>query len=93
MPEPLNAAQLDQELSSLNNWVVEGNKLTKQFSFRNFREAMGFIVRVSFEAEELAHHPELFNVYKNVRIQLATHEAGGKITSKDIDLAKRIDAI
>ncbi len=43
--------------------------------------------------EEQAHHPEFFNVYKNVKIQLATHDAGGKITTKDIALAKRIDTI
>ncbi len=84
---------MNQELAVLDGWTVEEDKLTKQFSFGNFREAFSFMVRVAFEAEELGHHPEFFNVYKDVRIQLATHDAGGKITSKDIDLAKRIDAI
>jgi 4a-hydroxytetrahydrobiopterin dehydratase len=89
----LQPAQIEKELQSMNGWSVEGDKLTKQFSFADFREAMAFMVRVAFEAEEQGHHPEFFNVYKDVRIQLATHDAGGKITSKDIALAKRIDAI
>ncbi len=93
MTQPLKSAEIEKELQSLDGWTVEGDKLTRQFSFADFREAMAFMVRVAFEAEELAHHPEFFNVYKDVRIQLATHDAGGKITSKDIALAKRIDAI
>lgn len=93
MSSPLDTQQINQALAELNGWSVEENKLTKQFSFSNFRDAMSFMVRVGFEAEALGHHPEFFNVYKDVRIQLATHDAGGKITSKDIDLAKRIEAI
>ncbi len=93
MAEALQPAELEKELKELRGWSVEGDKLTKQFSFADFRQAMSFMVRVAFEAEEQAHHPELFNVYKDVRIQLATHDAGGKITSKDIALAKSIDAI
>ncbi len=88
-----DSEQLEKELAGLKNWKVEDDKLTRDFSFADFREAMSFMVRVAFEAEDIGHHPELFNVYKNVRIQLATHDAGGKITSKDIDLAKRIEAL
>ena len=93
MAQALQPVEIEKELVNLNGWVVEGDKLTRQFSFTDFREAMAFMVRVAFEAEELAHHPEFFSVYKDVRIQLATHDAGGKITEKDIALAKRIDAI
>lgn len=93
MSDVLDTEQLEKELAALDGWSVQDNKLTKEFSFGNFREAMAFMVRVSYEAEELGHHPEFFNVFKNVRIQLATHDAGGKITTKDIDLAKRIEAI
>ncbi|TVQ70433.1 MAG: 4a-hydroxytetrahydrobiopterin dehydratase [Balneolaceae bacterium] len=89
----LQPAEIEKELRSLDGWSVEGDKLTKQFTFADFREAMAFMVRVAFEAEEQVHHPEFFNVYKDVKIQLATHDAGGKITTKDIALAKRIDTI
>lgn len=93
MTTPLDPTALEKALDELNGWSVEGKKLTRQFSFADFREAMAFMVRVAFEAEDMGHHPELFNVYKDVRIQLATHDADGKITQKDIELAKRIDAI
>lgn len=93
MSKALEPAQIQNELENLDGWNVVDDKLTKKFTFSDFREAMAFMVRVAFEAEEQAHHPEFFNVYKEVRIQLATHDAGGKITGKDIELAKRIDTI
>ena len=93
MSKALESAQIQNELKHLDGWSVEDGKLTKKFTLSDFREAMAFMVRIAFEAEEQAHHPEIFNVYKEVRIQLATHDAGGKITNKDIELAKRIDAI
>jgi len=51
------------------------------------------MVRVGFEAEKQAHHPEWFNVYNRVEISLSTHDAGGKVTEKDILLAKAIEQI
>lgn len=93
MAQQLDPEKLKLELAEMNGWFVDQEKLTKNFSFIDFREAFSFLVRVAFEAEGMGHHPEIFNVYKDVRIQLATHDTGGKITSKDIDLAKRIDAI
>ncbi len=59
--------------------------------FKNFREAVSFIVRVAFSAEELNHHPELFNVYNRVGITLRTHEASDKVTELDIKLAQAIE--
>lgn len=93
MAEALDQQQLQQGLSELNGWKAEEDKLIKQFQFSNFREAIAFITRISFEAEEAVHHPEIFNVYNKVSISLSTHDADGKITQKDIGLAKKIDEI
>lgn len=89
----LESEDLEKVLGELPSWSVEQGKLTRTFSFADFRQAMAFLVRVSFEAETLGHHPELFNVYNKVRIQLSTHDAGDKITNLDIELAQRIDAL
>jgi 4a-hydroxytetrahydrobiopterin dehydratase len=62
------------------------------FTHRSFRDAIAFIVRLSYEAEALAHHPELSNVYDRVEIRLRTHDAGNRVTSLDVALAKAIDA-
>jgi 4a-hydroxytetrahydrobiopterin dehydratase len=93
MAEPLSDDQIAKELSELSGWNHENNKLTKEFSFDNFRDAMAFINRIAFEAEEQVHHPEIFNVYNTVNISLSTHDAGGKVTEKDIKLAKTIESL
>ncbi|OZC02890.1 4a-hydroxytetrahydrobiopterin dehydratase [Rubricoccus marinus] len=70
-----------------------GNRISREFRFANFRTAMGFIVRVGFEAEAMDHHPELFNVYDRVAVALTTHDAGDRVTETDLELARRIDAL
>lgn len=93
MSEPLDKNKVEEALSSLAGWTYENDKLNKEFSFENFREAIAFITLISYEAEEQVHHPELFNVYSTVELSLSTHDAGGKVTEKDIKLAKSIEDI
>ena len=91
--DPLTEDQLKNELSNLDGWARDGDKIKRDFEFNDFKTALSFIVRVGFDAEDQGHHPELFNVYNSVSISLATHDADGKVTEKDINLAKAIDAI
>lgn len=91
--DPLSENELKKALSALNDWTSEGDKIKRDFEFDDFKTALSFIVRVGFDAEDQGHHPELFNVYNSVSISLSTHDAGGKVTDKDINLAKAIDAI
>ncbi len=93
MAEPLSDDKIVSELSELSGWEHADDKLTKEFGFDNFRDAMAFINRIAFEAEEQIHHPEIFNVYNTVTISLSTHDAGGKVTAKDIKLAKTIESL
>lgn len=93
MSTPLSESQIKNSLTELAGWRIEGDKLMKDFKFAGFREALAFMVRVGFEAEEQAHHPEIFNVYNNVTIGLATHDAGNKVTAMDVKLAKAIDSL
>lgn len=91
--QPLSNAELASALSELDGWTLKGDKLTKLFKFKDFRQAIAFIVRLAFEAEALNHHPEIENVYNRVRIQLTTHDAGNKVTEKDVELARRIETL
>lgn len=93
MATPLSEDQITEALSDLDGWSHEDDKLKKEFSFDNFRDAIAFINRIAFEAEEQVHHPELFNVYNSVSIALSTHDAGGKVTEKDVKLAKTIESL
>ena len=90
MPQTLSQAQIDQALRDLPEWAHENDALVRHIQFGGFREAISFIVRLSFEAEERNHHPELTNVYNKVTLRLSTHDAGGKVTQKDVDLARAI---
>lgn len=89
--EPLSDAAIDDALSDLEGWSHEDDKLQKTFEFSDFRAAISFIVRLSFYAEEMNHHPELENVYNTVSVALTTHDAGGKVTEMDVELASKIE--
>ncbi|MEM0988543.1 MAG: 4a-hydroxytetrahydrobiopterin dehydratase [Pseudomonadota bacterium] len=75
-------------------WSVsdDGKAISKTYRFSNFRDAMAWMMRASFEAEVADHHPEWFNVYNRVEVRLTTHDQGG-ITDKDITLATAFDAL
>ncbi|PKH66240.1 4a-hydroxytetrahydrobiopterin dehydratase [Flavobacterium sp. ALD4] len=77
-------------LKDLKDWKFNDNGIEKKLVFKNFSEALGFIVQVGLLAEKQGHHPELFNVYNKVNIRLSTHDANG-LTDKDFNLAKAID--
>lgn len=74
-------------------WRTENNKLIREFRFRDFSEAFTFLTRVALIAEKRNHHPEIYNVYNYVRLELCTHDKGHSITEQDRDLAMAIDEI
>lgn len=90
---PLSDDDIQDALADLDGWTHEEDTLQKTFEFSHFREAISFIVRMSFEAEEMNHHPELENVYNTVSIALTTHDADGKVTETDVELASRIEEL
>lgn len=88
----LTANDLDTALAQLDGWSIQNGKLHRQFQFSSFVEAFGFMSSVALVAEAMGHHPEWFNVYNRVTIDLTTHDSGG-ITQKDIDLAKKANEL
>ncbi|RMF29829.1 MAG: 4a-hydroxytetrahydrobiopterin dehydratase [Candidatus Nitrosothermus koennekii] len=86
----LSKDEIDKELSELKGWKIINGKLSKEFTFKDFNEAFGFMTRVALEAEKMNHHPEWFNVYNKVKIELMTHDIDG-ISNFDIMLAKKIE--
>jgi 4a-hydroxytetrahydrobiopterin dehydratase len=93
MSTPLTAKKIVAELKKLPGWAWEHDALAKTFEFANFRDALAFMVRAGFEAEELNHHPEWMNVYKTVAVRLTTHDAEGKVTALDVELARRMEKV
>lgn len=73
-------------------WIAKTGKLHREFVFRDFCEAFGFMSEIALVAERSNHHPEWFNVYNKVVVDLTTHEAGG-ITQRDFDLAAQMSEV
>ena len=92
MSTPLTATEVKDALGS-QGWKFENDALVKTYTFKTFREAFGFMTRAAFEAEELNHHPDWSNAYNKVVVRLSTHDAGDKVTTKDLELAKRFEKI
>ena len=88
--EPSRLASL---LTALPQWRYQperGGSITRDWVFVDFNEAFAFMTRVAMLAERYDHHPEWSNVYNRVSITLTTHDAGG-LSSRDLELAQRID--
>lgn len=91
MVRPLVEAELRAALAQLPGWRCEEGALLRDLRFPSFRSAMNFLIDASEEAERLDHHPEWCNAGNLVRIRLCTHDAGDRITTRDIGLAKVLD--
>ena len=75
------------------DWRQEGESLVRDFEFKDFAEAMGFVNKVAEAAEQRNHHPDiLIHGWNKVRLTLSTHSEG-KVTDNDRELAAQIDAL
>lgn len=88
----MSSDAIESALETLDGWTVVDGKLHKEYVFEDFVEAFAFMSGAALCAERKNHHPEWFNVYRTVRVDLATHDAGG-ITEWDIELAREFDAV
>ena len=92
MRRALSNEEIASALDTLRGWRFEDDALVKTYQLGNFREAMSFLGRLGFEAEQRDHHPEIKNVYGRVEILLRTHDAGNRVTQADVELARAIEA-
>jgi len=88
----LSDEQIKKELVSLPGWNIVNGKLHKDFVFKDFIAAFGFMSTAALHIEKMNHHPEWFNVYNKLKVDLTTHDAGG-ITQNDIDLARILNSL
>jgi len=88
----LAETELQAALTGLPDWVIAGGKLHREYRFPDFVHAFGFMAAAAAAIEAMNHHPEWFNVWNQVKIDLTTHDAGG-ITQKDVELARKLEAL
>ncbi len=90
--ERLSPEKISEELKNLPGWSIKDEKLHRDFEFESFNQAFGFMTRAAMEIEKMNHHPEWFNVYNKLSVDLMTHDAGG-ITENEIQLAKILNSL
>lgn len=92
MAKRLTDREIDDRLEELSGWELDGDRIHFEQDFDSFTDAIAFINRVARLADAADHHPEIFNVYSHVELELTTHDAEG-LTAKDFDLAAQIDEV
>ena len=90
--QKLSGTQIQAGLTARPGWTLVAGKLHREYKFKDFVQAFGFMSSVALLAERANHHPEWSNVYNRVDIELTTHDANG-LTDRDFSLAAKIDAL
>ncbi len=90
MTKSLSPAEIQETLKTHPAWKLEAGKLIREWTFKDFVEAMAFVNRVAQLAESAGHHPDIDIRYNRVSLGLVSHDAGG-ITKRDTDMATKLD--
>ncbi|XP_063831286.1 probable pterin-4-alpha-carbinolamine dehydratase [Ostrinia nubilalis] len=94
MADKLTQAERDTQLQALlqAGWKLQSNRdaIEKEYQFKNFNEAFGFMTRVALLAEKMDHHPEWFNVYNKLQVTLSSHDVNG-LSKRDLKMASFMD--
>ncbi len=93
MPTKLSSTDIQTALAELDGWSVANGKLHRAFTFADFVAAFGFMTKVALEANALNHHPEFYNVWNRLVIDLVTHDVGDAISELDVALARKINRL
>ncbi len=91
-PVKLSETEIATALSKLPGWTLAGGKLHREYKFADFVAAFGFMTGAALVAQGMDHHPEWFNVWNTVRVDLNTHDAGG-VTALDVTLAHAMEQL
>ena len=91
-PQRLTDVEVKQQLQSLSRWQLKDGRLHCELKFGSFVEAFGFLTSLALIAERMNHHPEIYNVYDRVRLELWTHDANG-ISPLDFELARAAEKL
>lgn len=84
---------IKEKLKNLSGWNYENNSIRKEFTLKDFSDAVALIIKIGFEAEKKDHHPDLLlHDWNKVTVTLSTHSEGG-VTEKDINLAHQINKL
>lgn len=89
----MDDAAIQRAITQLSGWQYTDGMIRKTYTFTDFVEALAWTVRVGFLAEQHGHHPDIDIRWNRVTLALVTHDAGNRVTQKDLDLAQAIEQI
>lgn len=90
-PKVLTEEEIRSELMNLPGWTFANEKISKEFQFMDFVGSLSFVNRLVAYFQEMDHHPDVKIMYNKVKLDLQRFDAGGKVTDKDIIVAKKIE--
>lgn len=91
--EPLSQKEVEERLAELPGWTVDGDRLTRVYRLGSHFGATALVVHIAQVQEELNHHSDLTLGYNTVSLSVHTHSAGGALTEKDFELARKVAAL
>jgi 4a-hydroxytetrahydrobiopterin dehydratase len=89
---PLSRTEAEALLPQVPTWTLGDKELTRDFRFKDFREAMQFVNKIAAIANEQDHHPDIAISYNKVRLTLSTHKIGG-LSMNDFIVAARVEEL
>ncbi|MFJ8463913.1 4a-hydroxytetrahydrobiopterin dehydratase [Streptomyces swartbergensis] len=89
--EPLSQKEVEDRLAELPGWLLDGDRLTRSYRLGSHFAATAMVVHIAQVQEELDHHSDLTLGYNSVSLSVHTHSAGGVVTEKDFELARRVE--
>ncbi|MGW2562332.1 4a-hydroxytetrahydrobiopterin dehydratase [Streptomyces sp. NPDC001514] len=91
--EPLSQKEIEDRLRELPGWSQEGDRIARTYRLGNHFAATALVVHVARIQDELNHHSDLTLGYNTVNLTVNTHDAGGAITERDFELARRVETV
>ncbi|MET7285375.1 4a-hydroxytetrahydrobiopterin dehydratase [Streptomyces sp. NPDC005573] len=91
--EPLSQKEIEDRLAGLPGWSLDGDRLTRSYRLGSHFAAAALVMGIAGIQDELDHHSDLTLGYDTVSLAVHTHSAGGAVTEKDFELARRVEDI
>jgi len=88
----LTDEEIEDRLAELEGWEREGDAIRQRFKLDDFKASVDFVNRLTPEAEDMNHHPDLAISWNEVTVTISTHSEGG-LTANDFELARRIEQV
>lgn len=91
--EPLSQEEIEQRLAELPGWSLDGDRIARSYRLDSHFAATAMVVHIAQVQEELDHHSDLTLGYNTVSLTMNTHSAGGAVTERDFELARRVEEL